>query len=107
MEQDIINRIKAANTGKYCNLNNIEKNYLKAKYKELFGLTLNTSCGSCLMNAIYKVAPLLDKPTPVKKEEPKSVLTEKTVKELREICKTLDMPIYGNKQALIKRIQDA
>jgi hypothetical protein len=104
MEQDIINRIKAANTGKYCNLNNIEKNYLKAKYKEFFGLTLNTSCGSCLMNAIYKVAPLL---TSEEEVEVKNELEENTVKELREICKTLDLPIYGNKQALIKRIQDA
>jgi hypothetical protein len=108
MEQDIINRIIAANDGKYCNLNNIEKNYLKQKYKEFFSLELNTSCGSCLMNAIYKVAPKLQPQAPIieVEEEPKNELESKTVVELKEICKTLDLPIYGNKETLIKRIQN-
>jgi hypothetical protein len=107
MEQDIINRIIAANDGKYCNLNNIEKNYLKQKYKEFFSLELNTSCGTCLMNAIYKVAPKLKSQVPIiEVEEPKNELESKTVAELKEICKTLDLPIYGNKEKLIKRIQN-
>lgn len=106
MEQNIIKRILACNNGKYCNLNNIEKNYLKEKYKELFKLTLNTSCGSCLMNAIYKVAPLLNKPIEVKKEEPKNDLTDKSNKELKMICKTLGLPTYGSKKVLIKRIEN-
>ena len=107
MEQDLINRIIAANDGKYCNLNNIEKNYLKQKYKEFFSLELNTSCGTCLMNAIYKVAPKLQTQVIVTEiEEPKNELESKTVVELKEICKTLDLPIYGNKETLIKRIQN-
>jgi len=109
MEQNIISKIIANYKGGYCNLNNIEKNYLKEQFYKRFGLTLNTSCGSCLMDAIYRVGAVLEKEQPKPQPQPtqpKIDLNTMKLHELNLLATTLGLNKFRSKKQAIEALEE-
>ena len=106
MEQDIINKIIANYKGGYCNLNSIEKNYLREQFYKRFGLTLNTSCGSCLMDAIYRVGAVLERETKPKPSQPKIDLNTMKLHELNLLATTLGLNKFRSKKQAIDELKE-